>query len=509
MEGPPGLPGLSDGLAPQALYIGFVAVGGLVIIGGSLGRPLKDYLLLSPALQATALGLAVGVPAGEFIPSVEFDVLIPKVLAEIVRVVIAVQLMATALALPRRYLRRHWRPLLVQLMPIGLAMWVVSAALVLATVPSVGVWEAFVIGACFAPTDPVLAASVLRGRVAEERIPLHLRDLLMAESGLNDGTAYPLVYLGIFFLKLPAGTAVARWFYDIWAYGVLLSIVLGAALGWAALQLLLWSEKRELYDRQSYLAFSVVLSIGLLGFAELLRTNPFLMIFLASVVLSNHERTEDRNTEAKVQDAADILSLAAFFLAFGATLPWETWGELGAWRLVVLSFALFFLRRLPAALLFKPLVRDYRTWAEAAFAGVFGPIGTAAVLYGILAYEATSNILILGVVEFVVLMNVALFSIAGPLGSRLLAKAEARRHAAELAAAAAAGQPPASVHRSREDDKPPSESDEPASSSAGGSDGSGPTSTDTMGSSPSSRSPSATGAADAARGGQAIADHLV
>jgi len=454
----PHLPGATDGLQPNALYIGFVVVAACVVIGGSLGRPLTEYAMLSPALQATLLGLVVGIPAGEYIPSVEDTFLIPKVLSEIVRVVIVVQLMATALALPPKYLRRHWRQLALMLGPVTLAMWTISSGFVLACLPGIGTWEAFVIGACFAPTDPVLAATVLRGRLAEERIPLPLRELLMAESGMNDGTAYPLVYLGILFLTLEPGPAIGRWFYDIWIYGVLLSIVLGAVLGWGALKLLLWSEEYRLFDRQSYLAFSVVLSIGLLGVGELLKTNAFLMVFVASVVLANHEKAEDRNSEANVQDAADILCMATFFVVFGATLPWDTFGQLGVGRLIGLSVAVFVLRRVPATLAVKYFVPEYASWHDAIFAGVFGPVGTGAVLYGILAYEATGNLAILAVVEFVVFMNVIFFSIAGPIGTRIVHK---KRRATLEAAAAAEGDAP-----SHELDKVAKDADDDASSKA-------------------------------------------
>ncbi len=43
------------------------------------------------------------------------------------------------------------------------------------------------------PTDPVLASSIVKGKFAESRVPIHIRILLSAESGANDGFAFPLV----------------------------------------------------------------------------------------------------------------------------------------------------------------------------------------------------------------------------------------------------------------------------------------------------------------------------
>ena len=37
------------------------------------------------------------------------------------------------------------------------------------------------------PTDPVLAASIVRGRYAEKHVARNVRDIVSAESGANDG----------------------------------------------------------------------------------------------------------------------------------------------------------------------------------------------------------------------------------------------------------------------------------------------------------------------------------
>lgn len=76
------------------------------------------------------------------------------------------------------------------------AMWLTSSLLIYLIIPQLtwvsvmkngrssalmgGQLESLVVGACIAPTDPVLAASVVRGRFAEQHVPPHLRDLLAA-----------------------------------------------------------------------------------------------------------------------------------------------------------------------------------------------------------------------------------------------------------------------------------------------------------------------------------------
>jgi NhaP-type Na+/H+ or K+/H+ antiporter len=65
----------------------------------------------------------------------------------------------------------------------------------------IGIWEALIIGAALTPTDPVVAASVASGNLAEEYLPERLTSTISLESGANDGLAYPFVFLGIVFLQ--------------------------------------------------------------------------------------------------------------------------------------------------------------------------------------------------------------------------------------------------------------------------------------------------------------------
>jgi hypothetical protein len=77
---------------------------------------------------------------------------------------------------------------------------------------------AVLLGAVLAPTDPVLASDV---QVTGPRDRDHLRFTLTGEAGLNDGTAFPFVVLGLGLLGLDElGTFGWRWFaIDVlWAF---------------------------------------------------------------------------------------------------------------------------------------------------------------------------------------------------------------------------------------------------------------------------------------------------
>lgn len=62
------------------------------------------------------------------------------------------------------------------------------------------------------------------------------------------------------------------------------------------------------------------------------------------------------------------------------TIPWQQWGRLGWWNLV-LVVAVLLLRRLPALLLCHRLIKSTKNIPETLFVGWFGPIGVAAIYY--------------------------------------------------------------------------------------------------------------------------------
>lgn len=84
----------------------------------------------------------------------------------------------------------------------------ISALLIWAIIPKLSFLSSLVIAACVTPTDPVssstyslirtltvqiLAQAVVGGKFADKHVPAHIRHLLSAESGSNDGAAFPFL----------------------------------------------------------------------------------------------------------------------------------------------------------------------------------------------------------------------------------------------------------------------------------------------------------------------------
>ena len=57
------------------------------------------------------------------------------------------------------------------------------------------------------------------GRFAEKHVPLHVRNIILAESGANDGLGFPFLYLGLYLILIKEsdyqyhtiGGAVLQW----------------------------------------------------------------------------------------------------------------------------------------------------------------------------------------------------------------------------------------------------------------------------------------------------------
>ena len=127
-------------------------------------------------------------------------------------------------------------------------------------------------GACVTPTDPILSNTIVKGKFADANIPKELQELIVAESGTNDGLGYPFLFLALYLVKdvgigvaegkNSQGWAMADWFGETWGYTIVLGAVYGFAVGWVAKELLHWAEERKWVDRESFLVFAIAIAVS-------------------------------------------------------------------------------------------------------------------------------------------------------------------------------------------------------------------------------------------------------
>jgi len=120
-------------------------------------------LFEAESLLATLAGIIFGpIALGIFDPeSWSAD---PEYLTfQITRIIIAIQVLFTGIALPKAYVLKEWRSLAILVGPVMTIAFFAVGLLIWALIPGLTFLESLVIGACVTPTDPVLANSICKG----------------------------------------------------------------------------------------------------------------------------------------------------------------------------------------------------------------------------------------------------------------------------------------------------------------------------------------------------------
>ena len=264
---------------PDVFTLGCIIVGTL-LIGKTLGGSFITRLPLSAAMLYLAVGIAIG-PWGWGL--LQLDALKNTVLLErLTEVALLISLFTSGMKLELPFKDKRWH------IPVQLAT--VSMLLTVGVVTAIGVWllnlplgAAVLLGAILAPTDPVLASDV---QMADPSDRDRLRFGLTGEGGLNDGTAFPFVMLGLGLLGLhELGDMLWRW----WAVDVLWAVAGGLALGYGMGTVVgraiiyMRTQRREALGSDEFIALGLIaLTYGL---ALLTLTYGFLAVFAAGLAL--------------------------------------------------------------------------------------------------------------------------------------------------------------------------------------------------------------------------------
>jgi NhaP-type Na+/H+ or K+/H+ antiporter len=269
----------------------FLLVGSLMLVMG-LATALVRRLPVTSAIFYLAVGLLVG-PTGFGL--FHFNPLEQSALLEVLtEVAVLIALFSAGVKMPSPVTLAHWRA------PVLLATVSMTATVALVAAFSwyflgLSAGAAVLLGAILAPTDPVLAKEV-QVRHANDRD--QLRFTLTCEAGMNDGTAFPFVMLGLGLLGLhQLGETGQNWILMdvLWATlaGIAIGVIAGAGLAHIAAHIRGNRPDSGLLDD--------FLGLGLIGmvYGVSLWVNAwgFLAVFFAAVAL--------RQTELKLVAAAN------------------------------------------------------------------------------------------------------------------------------------------------------------------------------------------------------------
>ena len=283
----------------MTVTLGFVVAGALLITMALSGSVLRR-LPLTTSMLYLAVGFALGSHgAGLFdLDPIEQSATIER----ITEVAVIISLFTAGLKLRIPWRDRRWGlPLRLAFGSMALTVGLIALAGMVGLGLSAG--AAILLGAILAPTDPVLASDV---QVANPSDRDRLRFGLTGEAGLNDGTAFPFVMLGLGLLGLhDIGRGGWRWLTIDVAWAVAAGLGIGALLGTLVGYLVLYLRRahKEAVGLDDFLALGLIALAY--GVALLAHAYGFLAVFAAGLALRRIEhRSGGDEPSAAVEQAA-------------------------------------------------------------------------------------------------------------------------------------------------------------------------------------------------------------
>ena len=263
----------------------FLVIGILLVLVAMSGTVVKR-LPFTATMVYLALGAVLG-PVGLVFFVVD-PIASAALLEHAAEVAVIVSLFTTGLKLRMPLSDKIWW------IPVRLAF--VSMTITVGLVALVGVYAlglpagaAILLGAILAPTDPVLASEV---QLESARDPDRLRFSITGEAGLNDGTAFPFVMLGLGLLGLhELGEFGWRWVAVDVVWAIIGGLAIGAAAGAGVGKFVIYLRRqhKEGFGLDEFLALGLIASVY--GAALLLQTYGFLAVFAAGLALRSLERS--------------------------------------------------------------------------------------------------------------------------------------------------------------------------------------------------------------------------
>jgi len=349
-------------------HIALACLGGVVILANWLPRlvtrrdPAASGLLI--LLGMAAYAVVPGLPA---VPDPRTAPYLWEVVAELC---VIVALFATGLRIDKLRSWRIWSPT-VRLLAIAMPITILAVALLGHFVAGLTIAGAILLGAVMAPTDPVLAGDVQVGPPLEGG-EHPVRFALTTEAALNDGLAFPFVYLGL--LVAAQGPAPQAWIVEWLAIDVVWRIAVGSAMGaaggWALGQVLFVLPRGAVLADT---ATGVVALAGILlchGTTELVEGYGFIAVAVAGLTIRRVEA--EHNFHRRLHDFTQAIenSLTAVLLvALGAVLP------------MLLQELTLALAAIALALLL--IVRPVAGWLSLAGSNLAGRVRWVVAIYGV------------------------------------------------------------------------------------------------------------------------------
>ncbi|EGG07471.1 uncharacterized protein MELLADRAFT_116278 [Melampsora larici-populina 98AG31] len=401
-------------------------------------KPIKTKLYLTDSSICTIIGIIVGPFIIQWISPLQWtsfnQSISNQITYEIMRIVIGIQVFFSGIDLPKKYVKESWKSLGFMIGPLMTLTWLIVSLIIWLILPNLNFLESMVISACIAPTDPVLANSIIKGCYAEKNVNERIRHLLSSESGANDGLGVPFMYLAIYLLRTISGTsssglAILDWFLEVILYEIGLGLVLGILIGFLARKAVNFAKHKDLIDHESLLIYSLGLPFFTLGVTGMMGIDDILVCFVAANSLNwdggYANEIEKLSGHVLFHDLFDFFVSSALFIYIGTLIPWGDFNnqELGLTpsKLFLLSILILIFKRLPLVAISFKVLPELQTFKDVFFLGWFGPIGVGAVYYSQVGLREVPEEfirireLLIPVIMFMVFMSIFVYAISVPI----------------------------------------------------------------------------------------------
>jgi len=257
-------------------------------------------LMLARGLAATTISrlpvtsaivyLVVGVVLGPMVLNLfRFDPIHhSRVMETLTEIAVLISLFSAGVKMPVPIILKRWSPS-IRLAWLSMSITVALVAVFSYYVLGLPLGAGVLLGAILAPTDPVLATDVQVRHAGDHDT---LRFTLTSEAGMNDGSGFPFVMLGLALLgvgDVDLGAYGWKWALRdlLWATGAAFAI--GAAAG-VALGRLGWLLRNQ---EPKHEVLDDLVGLGLIGvvyaLSELAHAWGFLAVFFAGLALRQTE----------------------------------------------------------------------------------------------------------------------------------------------------------------------------------------------------------------------------
>jgi NhaP-type Na+/H+ or K+/H+ antiporter len=327
-------------------YFLLLAVFGVVaLLTAWLPLVLKELPL---SLPMVCIGIGALLVLSPFSPIVGVNPLENRHLTErLAEFVVIVSLMSAGLKLDRPVSWRGWGATW-RLLGIAMPLTIAGIALLGWAVLGLGLAAALLLGAALAPTDPVLASDVQVGPPQSGKED-EVRFALTSEAGLNDGAAFPFVYLAIA-VVLSQASGGQPFLTDWLLIDVVWKIVAGVAIGWIggkAMGFLVFRLPNRTGLSETRDGFAALgITCLAYGTTELANGYGFLAVFVSALALRSVERRHHYHENLHTfTEQIERLVMMILLVCFGAAIAeGSIFGAL-SWPVIAVTVLVLFVVR--------------------------------------------------------------------------------------------------------------------------------------------------------------------